>query len=107
MHYAIRTGRFKLTAPTLIGTSSSTNQLSNIHSGDSKPYKGHTLYFKSDSFVSILRLIHSTPMLLIPNGRNSVQTCHFIFTEEEYKFLQDKPLILNYIFFVVSRYATI
>ena len=47
MHYAIRTGRFKLTAPTLIGTSSSTNQLSNIHSGDSKPYKGHTLYFKA------------------------------------------------------------
>ncbi|KGR04163.1 E3 SUMO-protein ligase PIAS1 [Candida albicans GC75] len=91
MHYAIRTGRFKLTAPTLIGTSSSTNQLSNIHSGDSKPYKGHTLYFKATPLYRFLRLIHSTPMLLIPNGRNSVQTCHFIFTEEEYKFLQDKP----------------
>lgn len=90
MIHAIRTGQYQMTTPTLIARNPPTSRLSGIHISDSVPFKGHTLYFKTTPLYLVSRLIHSTPMLLLSNGNRSFLVCYFIFTEDEYKMLQDK-----------------
>ncbi|EGW34681.1 uncharacterized protein SPAPADRAFT_47769 [Spathaspora passalidarum NRRL Y-27907] len=95
LHSAISNGSYSLAG--IVGDTNPTaapslpQQQATLHSFDSIPHKGHSLYFLESPFYKLRRSIHSSPQLCAPaKGRGE---CHFqfIFAADEYKLLKDNP----------------
>lgn len=69
-----------------------------LHSTDSTPYKGHSLYFTESPFYQLKRMVHGSPQVAFPSKGRVVCDFNVVLNQEENELLlMNNPLIRFYL----------